>query len=825
MAENIQRSTGRSQEYKFDRGGMPAEMGPYVGIVVNNVDNTRQGRLQVWIEQFGATNVDGTPTLDDPTVWRTVRYITPFYGATKQSGTTGVGAYPGNRNSYGMWFTPPDLGTKVLCFFVSGDPTVGGYYIGCIPEDGLNHMIPAIGASSNYQTNNSTQQQLMSGTTSAPVTEINDINSKITDNPRFFDQKKPVQSTVEGVLIQQGLNKDPIRGPIKSSSQRESPSNCYGISTPGKPIYQGGYSDKTLKTAIEKGQVKLQDIAVIGRQGGHTFVMDDGDIDGNDTLVRIRTAKGHQITMSDDGDAFYITHANGQTWLEFGKQGTVDIFSTNSINMRTQGVMNFHADKGINMYSGGTIRTKSKGTTLLESAGSLMMNSEKYTLLAGKASVGIRSDGTLAMQGKSTSIKSESSLNLAGKIINLNGAQTIPVASMPAAPSYSLADVAFVANKGWVVNDNSLDTIVTRAPTHEPYPYHNQATTSKVDLNPVVPDVPPVGSTQAERYSEVSATQIQRGVTIGDIMSEPSANSTVGPLSQDQVTSLTAASATNQALKYPAYDDDGNLMPGFELNENNDPVYTGENIGVQGVGVYGQSPSALTSLGVLKSSALDLINSGVSAKSVLESDASWTGKLGMGNLLDYLNSPTIQNIAQATLLAAAFKGLVDAGTITGTEDPKYVATFVQPATQYGVTDVVAWADGFSPDNASTEDILVSARQGQYAIDFLNAFSSEINTAADAPVAVSTTETTDRSVIDQEVADSIGNPKVPVPQYTDVDVAITDNSISPGVEITPGSPVKIETIIRPDGTVVKVAVNPVSSADDGTLRFAPGSQQG
>ena len=45
MAENIQRSTGRPQEYKFDRGGMPAEMGPYIGIVVNNVDNTRSGRL------------------------------------------------------------------------------------------------------------------------------------------------------------------------------------------------------------------------------------------------------------------------------------------------------------------------------------------------------------------------------------------------------------------------------------------------------------------------------------------------------------------------------------------------------------------------------------------------------------------------------------------------------------------------------------------------------------------------------------------------------------------------------------------------------------
>ena len=111
MSENIQRSRGRPQNYKFDRGGMPAEMGPYIGIVVNNVDTTRQGRLQVWIAQFGATQADGNPDLSDPTTWRTVSYCPPFYGSTKQSGSTGFGTYPGNRNSYGMWFTPPDLGT------------------------------------------------------------------------------------------------------------------------------------------------------------------------------------------------------------------------------------------------------------------------------------------------------------------------------------------------------------------------------------------------------------------------------------------------------------------------------------------------------------------------------------------------------------------------------------------------------------------------------------------------------------------------------------------------------------------------------------------
>lgn len=806
MAENIQRSIGRPEEYKFDRGGNPVEMGPFVGIVVNNIDNTRSGRLQVWIQQFGATDTDGSPKLDDPTTWRTVRYISPFYGATQQSGSTGVGTYPGNRNSYGMWFTPPELGTKVLCFFVGGDPTIGGYYLGCIPEDGINRMIPAIGAVTNYSANNASQKQLLAGTAAAPVTEINDIDPKFTDDPRFFDKEKPVQSTVAAIMFQQGLIKDPVRGPIKSSAQRESPSNCYGISTPGKPIYQGGYSDKTLRTSIEKGQVRLQDIAVIGRQGGHTFVMDDGDIDGNDTLVRIRTAKGHQITMSDDGDAFYITHANGQTWLEFGKQGTVDVYSTNSINLRTQGVLNFHADKGINMYSGGSFRIKSAKSTLVETGENLILNSEKLALLSSKQLVGIRSDGQVGLQGKFCSMKSESLLNLSAKLINLNGGQTITVPQPPVVPGFELADTVFVAGKGWTSQPGTLKTIVSRAPTHEPFAGHGGAADASVNLNPVEVKIPDVNSSVGEIYTKVSATPVQRGLILETVSAEPVAVAGVGPLSVAQVTALTAQAVENRALKYPAYDDDGNLMPGYELDEDNNPVYTGPELGsaTRGVGAYGQSVQALVSVGLVKSASLSLINGGVSAELVLKSNGSWTGQYGVNSLSDYLNSKQLQNIVQIGLMAAAFTGLVDSGTLTGEEDPRVVATFVQPATEYGVSSVVAWVDGFA-DSTEQTDLTIAGRQGQYAIDFAEYFGEEvdlINTPPDGTNA-------QRDVIDQAIADIIDNPKVPVPQYTDTPAEVVNTTA---------------TVIQADGSLIKVN-KPITTDEDGTFRFAPGSNQG
>ena len=526
--ENTQRSRGRPQNYKFDRGGLAAEMGPYIGTVVNNVDNTRGGRLQVYIDEFGAVNADGTPRLDDPTLWRTVRYCPPFYGATPQIvGTSvGVGTYPGNRNSYGMWFTPPDLGVQVICFFVAGDPGQG-YYLGCIPEQGINHMIPAIGAVKNFQYNNTSQATPFGNTTLQPVTESNDENIQISDNPRFFDQPKPVQTVVALTLLQQGLNRDPIRGPIRSSSQRESPSSVYGISTPGKPIYQSGIDSKTLLTKLNSGgAVSKEDITVTGRQGGHTFVMDDGDIDGTDTLIRIRTAKGHQITMSDDGNCFYITHANGQSWVELGAQGSIDLFSTNSVNVRTQGVLNFHADKGINMYSGGYIRMKSKASTQIEATTNLsLVGLQKFTAYS-QVSLNLKTLGRMGMESRAGSWNAGSSLTLRAGVINLNGGSTIPVAVPPLQTGYKLTDTVYVPGQGWTPRPRTLQTIVTRAPTHEPYPYHNQGVDLSLNLgeDTSTENTTPDNNTDLlsranTTYQEVSTSPVTNPIDAADYLS------------------------------------------------------------------------------------------------------------------------------------------------------------------------------------------------------------------------------------------------------------------------------------------------------------------
>jgi len=475
MADNIQRSRGRGEGYKFDRGGMPTEFGPFIGVVKNNVDPVRAGRLQVYIEQIAGDNPE------DQSLWRTVSYIPPFYGTTPQTGTdSGSGTYKGNPQSYGMWFTPPDIGVSVICFFVAGDPNQG-YYIGCVPDPGLNHMIPAIGATQRYEANQK-QQPYFTGAPIVPVVEINSFNEAITENPRFFDQVKPVHSYVAGVMLQQGLIKDNIRGPITSSSQRESPSAVYGVSTPGRAIYQAGLTEENIKGKLDSGELKPTDVKVTGRRGGHSIVLDDGDLQGYDNLIRIRTSKGHQITMSDDGDCFYIIHANGQSWLEFGSEGTVDVYSTNSVNVRTKGEINLHADKKINMYAGESINIKSpeiraQAVDLME-----LISTNKMNLYATTA-LSVLSDGTLALKNTSSGgWDGGSSLAFKGGSIDLNGPAPPVAAEATKIEDKKLPDTKFVTNQGWEVEPDKITTIVSRAPTHEPYPYHNRGVDATTEL-------------------------------------------------------------------------------------------------------------------------------------------------------------------------------------------------------------------------------------------------------------------------------------------------------------------------------------------------------
>jgi hypothetical protein len=97
----------------------------------------------------------------------------------------------------------------------------------------------------------------------------------------------------------------------------------------------------------------------------------------------------------------------------------------------------------------------------------------------------------MAVQRASGSWNGGESLLFTAGGIDLNG----PVAPAVTAPkpmaTIELDDTVFSTSKGWQVKEKELKTIVPRAPTHEPYPYHNKGVDVKIQLEQGQPTPPP----------------------------------------------------------------------------------------------------------------------------------------------------------------------------------------------------------------------------------------------------------------------------------------------------------------------------------------------
>jgi hypothetical protein len=344
-------------------------------------------------------------------------------------------------------------------------------------------MIPAIGSSENIVAN-AGEADGLGGATKLPVTNINTNNPSITNDTSYLNAAKPIHSYSSSIYTQQGLIRDPIRGPISTSALRESPSRVgWGVSSPGRPIYQGGFTDDNVLT---EGVSKKdgESLSVVSRRGGHSIVMDDGDVTGKDQLIRLRTALGHQILMSDDGQTLFIIHSNGQSFIELGKEGTIDMYATNSVNIRTQGDLNLHADNNINInakkdlnIAATNIKIDAEKDISYRSGG----NFSGYTV--GKYTVKV--NGAMSMgAGGEGSYASGNDMYINGSKINLNtGSTSVVPAEVPKIPLVAHTDTLFDKVKGWLASPGYLLSIVSRAPAHTPWASANQGVDVKVNNN------------------------------------------------------------------------------------------------------------------------------------------------------------------------------------------------------------------------------------------------------------------------------------------------------------------------------------------------------
>ena len=133
--------SGRRISKLYDRDAIPGtkfDTATQIGIVKDNLSPARDGRLRVWIPDFGGEETD-------PKFWRTVNYAAPYTGSTYQPQNSKNNSYAETQHSYGMWMTPPDPGTTVMVFFIEGYISQG-FWFGCVTDRFANQMIPGIGS-------------------------------------------------------------------------------------------------------------------------------------------------------------------------------------------------------------------------------------------------------------------------------------------------------------------------------------------------------------------------------------------------------------------------------------------------------------------------------------------------------------------------------------------------------------------------------------------------------------------------------------------------------------------------------------------------------
>lgn len=678
---------GSKPSKNFDQthitGALPV-LTQYVGIVKHNVDPTRAGRLKVWIPDF-----TGKP--DEEANWITVRYASPFMGMSRQGGVSAksdINDYTHTNHSYGMWFTPPDIGNYVLVTFIAGDIN-RGYWFACILPELSQFAMPGQAGSVGNQGNAPFVDQNLNDVLTNPpypTVEFNEDNEELKKQWNdFLLIKKPIHEHQAKILLRQGLEDDKTRGVISSSSQRESPSRVFGISTPGAPSPE---KNKTTGSPLY-------------RLGGHTLVMDDGDAQGVDQMIRLRTAGGHQIMMNDDADVLYIANSKGTVWMEFTADGQMHVYTESNINFRAKGNINLHSDKNVNITAERKINMWAKGNSKIPQDGTINMQAEKINVKATKELsqygkiVGISSGSTLGLQASTIgSFGSGDELVFGSGKIFINEKPAPLVTPPPSIPQKVFKDT--IATKpapyykyqqiGQISSISDSEGMVL--PTHEPWTtHHPTAASQKTGSSGAQPTATSAVTTPNSGDSAGPAMAQGKGVTrpasAADYAAQPPNTTGIGSLTAEEVTALkTQISKSESGGNYAAENQLGYL------------------------GKYQFGALALTDQKYIKS--------GTSNKG-MSNPSAWTGKDGITSKESYWAAHDVQESIMDANLAANYKTLLRLGTISASSPADDVAGKLAVAHLLGAGGCNSWAKGKGGADANGTTGDTYYQRGRYAI--------------------------------------------------------------------------------------------------------------
>ena len=469
--------------------------GPYVGYVKNPTDVNRMGRLFVHIPALHGAYDEGAKKQSAQTV--PCSYCSPFAGQTPLQDTSkDPKKFSNTQKSYGFWMVPPDINTKVLVMFANGNVN-DAYWIGCVFDDYMNNMTPGKASSQNFVDDNE-QTKYSADFSSVPVAEAqrkaesSDVapNTKAREDTKFT--VRPVHVPETDTLVSQGLITDDVRGVTSSSARRETPSQVFGISTPGPIDFEG---QKTVKRESINRHGKIYNDSdnefdfnnvAHSRLGGNTFVMDDGTPklrEGNtdvtaikDELIRLRTRSGAQLLLHNTEGIVYIINNDGTAWMEFSKNGKIDIYAKDSVSIHTENDFNLRAERDLNMEAGRNVNIKATG----QNTGDKLVNSTPSATTGrvriestANTELFIGSDGLIKAGSNIKTFTGNDFLvntDTSGEIhFNTDGKVTSSVLS--ALATYDITD------------SDTTKSITKRVPTNEPYREHeNKPANTKPSL-------------------------------------------------------------------------------------------------------------------------------------------------------------------------------------------------------------------------------------------------------------------------------------------------------------------------------------------------------
>lgn len=446
-----------AEEVRSATGSKLPNSGPFLAKIISHLDPTYMGKLEVQLLREVGNNDSQEGQI------HSVKYLSPFAGQTSvEYVAEDPDDYNNTQKSYGMWMIPPDPGNIGIVIFIDGNPKEG-YWIGSIQDQGMNFAMPGHAATSFHVDGKAAR---------VPVAEYNKVSQ--SPNPDTTKIKKPA-SPLQDILETQGILEDDIRGITTSSARREWPSAVFGISTPG-PIDK---QSNAKRGPVGKTEHKIPN-AFVSRLGGSSFVMDDGDdkfirktkaasgppeysaieqgeTEGDKTiphneLIRIRTRTGHQILLHNSEDLIYIGNARGTAWIELTSDGKMDVYCEDSISLRTKQDFNFYADRDFNFEAGRNFNVKIKGKHQMEVGGekNLIVGSNNTIKVGGKNDT--TSGGLFQVKSSGT--------NVDGGQIHLNSGKFGGTTPNPLSTFEN------------VQNDGSVNSIMLRVPSHEPWPHH-----------------------------------------------------------------------------------------------------------------------------------------------------------------------------------------------------------------------------------------------------------------------------------------------------------------------------------------------------------------